>query len=154
MNTNAPIKRNEVLKPLSHEHHHGLLLCWKIKTGIKKNIETARIKKYADWFYHSHLLPHFEMEEKFVFTILGEENELVKKAIAEHRRISELFDDAKAMSTNLSLIADELESHIRFEERILFDEIQKIATVEQLQFIKANHSDEKFADNISDMFWE
>ena len=55
MNTNAPIKRTEVLKPLSHEHHHGLLLCWKIKTGIKKNIDAARIKKYADWFYRSHL---------------------------------------------------------------------------------------------------
>jgi len=154
MNTNAPIKRSEVLRPLSHEHHHGLLLCWKIKTGIKKNIEAARIKKYADWFYSSHLLPHFEMEEKFVFTILGNENELVKKAIAEHRRITELFDDTTAISANLSLVAEALESHIRFEERILFNEIQKAATEEQLQFIQVNHSDEKFADNLSDTFWK
>ena len=154
MNTNAPIKRTETLKSFSREHHHGLLLCWKIRTGIKKNIEAARIKKYADWFYRSHLLPHFQMEERFVFTILGKENELVKKAIAEHRRISQLFDDTTEMSKNLSLIADELESHIRFEERILFNEIQKNATAEQLQLIQLNHSDEKFADNISDMFWE
>jgi hypothetical protein len=154
MNTHIPIKRSEALKPLSHEHHQGLLLCWKIKAGIKKNIEAARIKKYADWFYHCHLLPHFEIEEEFVFTILESENELVKKAIAEHRRITELFDNTAAISANLQLIAEALENHIRFEERILFNEIQKIATAEQLQFIKLNHPDEKFADNISDMFWE
>jgi len=154
MNTNAPIKRSETLKPFSQEHHHGLLLCWKIKTGIKKNIDAARIKKYADWFYRSHLLPHFQMEEKFVFTILGNENELVKKAISEHRRISQLFDDTTEIPKNLILIKEELESHIRFEERVLFNEIQKNATAEQLQVIQINHPNEKFADNVSDMFWE
>jgi len=40
-----PIKRNEALKPLSRDHHHGLLLCWKIRQGIKLNIEPERIKK-------------------------------------------------------------------------------------------------------------
>jgi len=47
-----------------------------------------------------------------------------------------------------------LVNHIRFEERILFGEIQKIATVEQLQSIEFNHSDEKFVDNLTDPFWE
>jgi len=131
-----------------------LLLCWKIKTAIKKNVDAAGIKKYADWFYRFYLLRHFQMEEKFVFTILGNENELVKKAISEHRRISQLFDDTTEIPKNLILIKDELESHIRFEERILFNEIQKNATAEQLQFIQINHPGEKFADNVSDMFWE
>jgi len=39
MEPKKPIKRDKVLQPLSHDHHQGLLLCWKIRTGIKKGIE-------------------------------------------------------------------------------------------------------------------
>ena len=148
-----PIKRNENLKAISREHHHGLLLSWKIRAGLKKEIEPSRIKKYLDWFYVNHLLPHFELEEKYVFTILGEENDLVKKALAEHRRLIRLFETEAATVTNLSLIEEELESHIRFEERILFNEIQAVATEEQLELIKKAHIEDKFLDNITDAFW-
>ena len=149
-----PIKRSESLKPLSREHHHGLLFCWKIRTGFEKNVEISRIKKYADWFYQNYLIPHFELEEQYVFPILGNENELIKKAVSEHERLKQLFESNTEISKNISLIEEELESHIRFEERILFGEIQKIATAEQLQSIEINHSDEKFVDNMTDPFWE
>src|SRR5690606_36276296 len=66
-----PIKRDENIQPFSREHHHGLLLSWKIKTGFKKNLELERIKRYTDWFYKNQLLPHFEAEEKYLFPILG-----------------------------------------------------------------------------------
>lgn len=56
----TPIKCNEFLKPLSREHHHALLLCWKIKTGISKGVSSKRIKTYADLFYKTDLLPRFE----------------------------------------------------------------------------------------------
>jgi len=148
------IKRNEFLKPLSRDHHHGLLLCWKIRTGIKKSIEPERIKKYADWFYQHQLIPHFEVEEKYIFSILGNEHELIKKAIAEHRRLKRLFESSGELLRNLSLIEEELESHIRFEERILFNEIQAIANAKQLAAIQQIHFNEKFADNFTDTFWE
>ena len=148
-----PIKRNESLKAISREHHHGLLLCWKIRTGIKKQIEPERIKKYSDWFYTSQLLPHFELEEQHIFTLLGNENELVKKALSEHRRLKRLFEIETELMKNLTLIEEELESHIRFEERVLFNEIQLIATEEQLQEIKRIHTEEKFLDNLTDAFW-
>lgn len=151
---NKPIKRSEHLKPLSREHHHGLLLCWKIRTGIKKGIDANRIKAYADWFYHTYLLPHFEVEEKQVFVLPGPENELVKKAIADHRRLRQLFESATEVQQNLSLIEKELEQHIRFEERVLFNEIQEKATPSQLQSIVQVHQPAKFADNTSDPFWE
>lgn len=38
------IKRTKALQPLSRDHHHGLLLCWKIRQGIKLNVEPERIK--------------------------------------------------------------------------------------------------------------
>jgi iron-sulfur cluster repair protein YtfE (RIC family) len=152
--TDKPIKRSEFLKPLSREHHHGLLFCWKIRAGIKKDVEVSRIKKYADWFYQNYLIPHFEVEEKYVFPILGNENELIKKAVSEHRKIERLFESTTEFQKNISLIGEELVDHIRFEERILFGEIQKIATAEQLLSIEFNHSDEKFVDNLTDPFWE
>lgn len=153
--TDKPIKRNESLKPLSREHHHGLLFSWKIKTGIKKNVEVARIKKYADWFYQNYLVPHFEVEEKYVFPILGNENELVKRAVSEHESLKRMLEsNTEEFQENISLIGDELVDHIRFEERVLFGEIQKIATAEQLLSIEFSHSDEKFVDNLTDPFWE
>lgn len=152
--TDKPLKRDESLKPLSREHHHGLLFCWKVKTGIKKNVEVSRIKKYADWFYQNYLVPHFEVEEKYVFPILGSENEWVARAVSEHENLKQLFESNTEIQKNIGLIIEELENHIRFEERVLFGEIQKIASAEQLQAIEFNHSDEAFVDNLNDPFWE
>lgn len=148
-----PIKRSAFLISISREHHHALLLCWKIRTGLKKQIEHERIKKYADWFYKNHLQPHFEIEEKYIFPILGMDNELIMKAVAEHCKLRELFKSPEEILNNLSLIADELESHIRFEERILFNEIQSIATGAQLKQIGISHTESKFSDNLTDPFW-
>ncbi len=149
-----PIKREDALKALSRDHHHGLLLCWKIRQGIKRNIATERIKRYVDWFWNNHLRQHFEIEEKLLFPILGNQNELVKQTLAEHRRLKRLFENGNDIHKSISLIEEELEKHIRFEERVLFNEIQKVATKEQLQQIQLYHSDSKFADNLTDPFWE
>lgn len=149
-----PIKRNEALKPLSRDHHHGLLLCWKIRQGIKLNIEPGRIKKYLDWFWLSYLKPHFEIEEKYIFPVLGNENELIKQALAEHRRLKRFFEAEDDLPKNISLIEKELEKHIRFEERVLFNKIQTVASSEQLLQIQHDSSDKIFYENLSDVFWE
>jgi len=153
MEQKKPIKRSKDLQPLSRDHHHNLLLCWKIRMGFSKDIPVERIKHYADWFFKNHICPHFDMEEKFLFPILGNEDKLVKKAISEHRRLKRLFNDTNDLTKSLSLIEEELEKHIRFEERILFNEIQKIASEEELKIISTLHPDEKFKDNIEDEFW-
>src|SRR5680860_688473 len=104
MELKKPIKRNKSLQPLSRDHHHSLLLCWKIRTGFTKDVAVERIKRYTDWFFENHIRPHFEMEEKYLFPILGNNNQLVKKAIAEHRRLGRLFNDTKDIDKSLSLI--------------------------------------------------
>ena len=65
------------------------------------------------------------MEERVIFPLLEPENEMTKKALADHRRLRRLFEDNEDVSRSLSLIEEELEGHIRFEERVLFDEIQR-----------------------------
>lgn len=148
-----PLKRHKALQPFSREHHHGLLLSWKIRNGFSKNIEIERIKTYADWFFENELIPHFELEEAHIFPLLDADNELIKRALAEHRRLKRLFNDDKDVEKSLHKIEEELEQHIRFEERILFPEIQNSATEEQLALIEDIHSDERFVDNTTDEFW-
>ena len=148
-----PIKRHKSLQPLSREHHFGLLLSWKIRTGLKRNIEPLRIKKYTDWFWKTHLIFHFEAEEKYIFSILPHGDTMVKRAITEHRKLRRLFENENEVEKSLHAIEEELEKHIRFEERILFNEVQKIATEEQLQLIDEHHKHE-FSDDWDDAFWQ
>ncbi|WP_345006648.1 hypothetical protein [Snuella lapsa] len=44
--------------------------------------------------------------------------------------------------------------HIRFEERILFQEIQSKATDAQLLIIENVHSSSTFEDKLDDEFWK
>lgn len=152
--TTKPYKRHKALQPLSRDHHHGLLLSWKIKSGFSKNISVERIKAYADWFYENHLIPHFEIEEAEIFAILGTNNELVKQAIDDHKRLKHLFTEEINTKKALYDIEEELEQHIRFEERILFPEIQKNATEAQLRHIENIHHPASFEENTTDVFWK
>ncbi|WP_207924641.1 hemerythrin domain-containing protein [Pedobacter changchengzhani] len=148
-----PIKRSEILKPLSREHHHALLLCWKIKNGLNKGVSPERIKKYADWFFKQHLLPHFDIEEKYVFIVLGDEHPMVKKAKGDHQHLIQLFTTDGNLEQKLQTIEETLQNHVRFEERTLFNEVQKYATESQLKDIETFHVEEKFEDNMADPFW-
>ncbi len=154
MKQTKPLKRDKALQPVSHDHHQGLLLCWKIRKGISKNVAPERMKNYTDWFFKTHLIPHFELEESLLFPILGNDHELIKKALAEHRRLKRLFEAEINLIENLSLIEEELEQHIRFEERILFQEIQNLGTAAELDLVAQNHTNEKFLENTEDEFWK
>jgi iron-sulfur cluster repair protein YtfE (RIC family) len=79
---------------------------------------------------------------------------LAKKAISTHKRLVRLFNATDDILKPLRLIEEELEKHIRFEERILFNELQKVATKKQLETILKLHTNEKFSDNTNDPFWE
>ncbi len=147
-----PIKRSVALKPLSREHHHGLLLSWKIREGFNRNVEIERIKRYTDWFWKHHLQAHFEFEENYVFPILGQENELIIRALKEHNRLQQIFTATDTVKKNLSSIEEELVSHIRYEERVLFKEIQSIASDNQLEIIEKEHS-KNTIDEWEDEFW-
>ena len=43
-----------------------------------------------------------------MFPILGDKDELVKRALTEHRRLILLFTDTNSISKSLSLIEEEL----------------------------------------------
>ncbi|MEM0517145.1 hemerythrin domain-containing protein [Aequorivita flava] len=154
MEKTKPIKRHVALQPLSRQHHFGLLFSWKLRKGFHKNIEKKRLQQYAKWFFKHEIEPHFKDEEKYLFPILEADNELIERALKEHRRLKRLFNNTKDPERSLHQLEEELDAHIRFEERVLFNEIQKVATEAQLKKIEEIHSNLEETPEYDDPFWE
>lgn len=78
---------------------------------------------------------------------------MVKRAKREHVRLRRLFNSQERVEINLSLIEEELVAHIRFEERVLFNEIQKNANEEQLARLEGIHQKLPPIQSWEDKFW-
>jgi len=111
---------NKIVDHLKEEHHIILELCYRIRIGLLHRVQIKRIKIYTDLFYHEYLKPHFELEEKYIYSVFEKDNLLIKRAISEHRRLKRLFENSDSIEESLSLIEEVLENHVRFEEHVLF----------------------------------
>ena len=150
------MKRNEHIVPLSRDHHFGLLLCWKIRQGVKRNIPPARIQKYVCHFWDTQLHTHFEEEETFLFSQVNDK--LCDRAFDEHKeieaRIAAIRDHPSVEA--LLALAGCIDGHIRFEERELFPFLESRIPAEKLavigQQLEHSHSVPP-ADHYGDEFW-
>lgn len=153
------MKRNQNLIELSRDHHHGLLLGWKIKQGFKCQIPLDEIKKYIIYFANEALFPHFKEEEEKVLIYLEPKNELYMRTLAEHRKIRELITkiaESQNPTNELYLnLADEIQEHIRFEERELFPFLEATLSDTQLgeigELISEVH--QPYKENYPNDFW-
>ncbi|MCB0733244.1 MAG: hemerythrin domain-containing protein [Bacteroidetes bacterium] len=151
---NKPLKRHEALIPFSREHHFSLLLCWKIRQGISKNIIPSRIMTHVRWHYNKHIKQHFEAEERHIFPLLGTQDELIQRALLDHRSLRKLIESDETSYDQLLKIEKTLNDHIRFEERVLFKRIESQISTDVLSEIGGLHSNERINDNEEDPFWE
>ncbi len=156
---NLPIKRNPALVRFSRDHHHGLLLVWKIREGFRRSVAGERIAEYSAYFFDKELVPHFEDEEKNLFARMPPGNDLRVKAEAEHnemRSIADKLRSGKSEESDLENFAQLLESHIRFEERRLFNHLQEHLTEEELEQIgnAARHASCETEETWHDEFWK
>lgn len=143
---------------LSKDHHSGLLFCWKIKEGLKRDIALNRIKKYINFFWEQHLKEHFTEEETLLFDYA--DDVLCRQARAEHLMFGDLLNrlnyHENAAKEEYALFAELLIKHIRFEERILFPHLEAVLPVSVLinaaEFLAKQHL-VAFADNYLDEFW-
>jgi iron-sulfur cluster repair protein YtfE (RIC family) len=158
MKTSSPIKRHQALVSFSKDHHFGLLLVWKIRQGLKKAVSNERISNYVLYFFKEDLAKHFSDEEQMLFDQLPADDILRLRAEAEHKIIYDLvtsIDKKKDDAALLIRMADELEKHIRFEEREFFNHIQKIIPENELIEIAARFTNNSKAidENWKDEFW-
>lgn len=153
-----PIKRNKHILHLSKDHHFTLLFSWKIRQGLKNGVDPDRIKKYVDYFWQRDMQSHFREEEEILFAPLHDDK--VKKALEEHRQIEQQVKAvlkesmASGMPEQLSVLADEVDEHVRYEERELFPHIEKTLTGRQLEQIGAQLENAPvLQDDYADEFW-
>lgn len=154
-----PIRRNENILKLSKEHHFSLLFCWKIRQGLKMNIEPNRITDYVEYFKSGFLDPHFREEEDFLFALVDDSR--VDKAIDQHKQINGLIDELAKNTQNhsyekLEKLANLVDDHVRFEERQLFPFMEKTLTNEQLDEVGKNLDEDEslpLKDEYTDEFW-
>ena|SRR5690606_42106457 len=153
------MKRNINLVELSRDHHHGLLLGWKVKQGLKNQTDLEEIKKYIVHFNEKALKPHFNEEETQLLIYLDPENDLRKRTENEHEEIialaKQLHLSSAANADNMLTFADLLERHIRFEERELFPYMENSLSQKDLEEIgeKIAAIHEPYIEDYSNEFW-
>lgn len=159
MKEHTPIKRHQAIVSFSKDHHFGLLLVWKIRQGLGKSVNAERISKYVVYFFKEDLEKHFKDEEQLLFCKLPVDDSLRKRAEEEHQTIYNMVNAIEKNNNDTKLLnelANVLEKHIRFEERELFNHLQKKITPADLELIEkrvsndAKDVDEKWEDD----FWE
>lgn len=154
-----PIKREPGLLRFSQEHHYGLLLVWKIRAGLRKQVAPERIADFCMFFFEHDLQKHFKSEEQHLFSKLSPENPMRQRALADHQRIGGLIDELRGGNLKVDLLtelADTIEQHIRYEERTLFNELQLMLSAEELTELVKIHNSKTLdvSDQWEDKFWE
>jgi len=140
------LKRIPALKPLSMDHHLGLVLAIKAKKTATQDLSSD--EQQAVWtalLAHAEdvLLSHFDIEESYLATALSKcgdphLDQLVERLYQEHASLRSLLSpDSDRNATNLQSLGELLEQHIRFEERELFEAAQTALDDDTLQAIAA-----------------
>lgn len=131
--------RDKNLIPLSHQHQRALALC----VRIERSLDASKVDVHAwqleiEQHYLQDIQFHFAAEEQVLFPAacrFPELSSLVKELLQEHESLRGFFGRATRRETDrheLGAFAKLLSSHIRKEERQLFEEMQKLVSAEDM----------------------
>ncbi|ARS35175.1 hypothetical protein [Pontibacter actiniarum] len=152
-----PQKRVKSLVPLSREHHHGLLFCWKLRQGLKNGTDLRILQDYVRYFWDSNLREHCEEEEWLLNRLLT--NETVNIRIEEEHRllheIIHLICEHNPTAALFQTLQQDLVDHIRWEERELFPYLQAVVKPDELELamklLELKHTPR--TDTFTPAFW-
>ncbi len=137
----APISRHEALAPFSRDHYAGLVQARHLvkAAGHDQVARRKAIAEFVDAFARD-IAVHFEDEERLLAGVLRADDH--DRLVGEHRRLTRLAEEARMLRrevdpdpAKLREIGDALEQHIRWEERELFNRLQRSLTDQQLEDI-------------------
>lgn len=125
------MKRCPELQKLSREHHTALRLAlqWRraAESGIEESIVAASL--HARDVFVAELLPHFREEEIYLLPRLeaAGATAVVARTLIEHRAMQRLVRELEIPDGEILLrLADLLTAHVRFEERELFEDAERL----------------------------
>ncbi len=131
--------RDKSLIPLSHQHQRALALCVRIDRA--QPIPAADLQAWqaeVEQHFEQEIKFHFAAEESALFPAARRFPELVplvEELTAEHTSLRESLAQAEAQSLSaesLPAFAQQLSTHIRKEERQLFERLQQLMNAEEL----------------------
>lgn len=122
------MKRLPALLKLSREHHTALSLALRISRADDAATQAALLVAVPGIF-HNELEPHFQDEEIKLLPQLTAAGELalVSRTREEHRQLRDLVGRIAAGElASLKPFGEQLQAHVRFEERELFVTAQAV----------------------------
>jgi hemerythrin-like domain-containing protein len=129
---NGFMLRDPSLIPLSRQHHRALALCVRLQRALQAGAVDPRVwQAEAQQLYADEVQFHFAAEEKVLFPAARQFSELaalVEELSVEHEQLRNYFvhaEDGKIDEGGLAIFAELLSSHIRKEERQLFEVMQQ-----------------------------
>ena len=122
------VKRVPELRDLSDDHHTGLVLARRcLQAGRPdSDLSTEAVWNQVLEAFMNHLEPHFQIEEQHLLPgleTLGEAS-LVQRIREDHSALRMLRDTDAVTGSLLERFGQLLETHIRFEERQVFEPTQ------------------------------
>jgi len=134
--------RDRNLIPLSHQHQRALALCVRIdRASPIVNSDLAAWQAEIAQHFQTEIRIHFAAEENVLFPAARKFPALcplVEELLLEHFMLRESFAkaEAHAMSTaDVSTFAQQMSTHIRKEERQLFERMQELMSPEELTLL-------------------
>jgi len=126
-----PMKRSQLLQPLSREHHTALTLAKACEgaalSGDKERIGKACQRAIRE--FSNGLEPHFQFEEQSLLPLLlGVATQpLVERTLADHQQLRALLNELQQNDAGaLGSFGKRLSAHVRFEERELFPALERL----------------------------
>jgi hemerythrin-like domain-containing protein len=137
--------RDKNLIPLSHQHQHCLALCVRLDRAIQAGgVDLEAWQAEIQQMFEQEIGFHFAAEEKELFPAAARFSELqplVMELVTGHVLLRDFFSRAAARKlrvTELQVLVEKLASHIRKEERELFEGMQRLMTPEELSVVGAS----------------
>jgi hypothetical protein len=144
------VKRDPSLIRLSRDHHRGLVMSMRIDRDLPgaDADDAALIFAQLEAFWAEGLLPHFRAECECLLARLvrhvRSDDELVTRTQRDHLRIESLMldmrdsDDWDLRRRSMMELASTLKEHIRWEEAVLFEAVQRVLAVPEKVALEAD----------------
>lgn len=136
------MKRHPCLVPLSDDHHRALVLARRLLRCGSAPEELDSLESESRRAFEAELEPHFQVEERWLVPALDRAGatRLTERLRSDHDRIRRLVGDAWTRDAAQALGAL-LERHVRFEERVLFPEAERLLSQAELEAVRVARLD-------------
>ena len=131
--------RDKNLVPLSRQHQHALALCVRIdRASPIPGCDLAAWQQEMAQLFQNEIAVHFAAEEQVLFPLgrgFEELRGLVEELVADHATLRAVFGQAdigNLAGADLADFAARLSTHIRKEERQLFERLQALLSQEEI----------------------